>query len=289
MEDFRPSITALGVARRRAAHQLFDDPKVFDDPLALRIIGETEAAELYAGTGRMEGSPLSPFLRAFFAVRSRYAEDQLALGVERGVRQYVVLGAGLDTFAYRNPHPATALRIFEVDHPATQAWKRTQLDQAGIAIPSSLTFAPVDFERQSLADGLRSAGYRADEPSFFSWLGVVPYLTREAVMNTLGFIASVGGGVVFDYSVEPASLSMMQRAVFEFMAARVARAGEPWRTFFDPTALTSELKAMGFSTMEDLGGDEINRRYFQDRRDGLRVGSIGRLMYAGSGAVNGKR
>jgi methyltransferase (TIGR00027 family) len=127
MEDSRPSITALRVARRRAAHQLLDDPRVFDDPLALRIIGEAEAAGLQASAGRQDGSPLSPLLRAFFAVRSRYAEDQLALAVKRGVRQYVVLGAGLDTFAYRNPYPTAALRVFEVDHPATQRWKRVQL------------------------------------------------------------------------------------------------------------------------------------------------------------------
>jgi O-methyltransferase involved in polyketide biosynthesis len=130
-----------------------------------------------------------------------------------------------------------------------------------------------------LTDGLRSAGFRVDQPSYFSWLGVVPYLTREAVLSTLGFIA-LGGSVVFDYGIEPSSLSMIQRAVFEFMAARVARAGEPWRTFFDPTALAAELKAMGFGSIEDLDGDEINRRYFQGRSDGLKVGGLGRLVYA---------
>lgn len=215
------------------------------------------------------------------AARSRYAEDELARSVADGVRQYVVLGAGLDTFAYRNPHPD--LRVFEVDHPATQAWKREQLQAAGIAIPSSLTFVPIDFERQTLADALKQYGFNARAAAFFSWLGVTPYLTREACMTTLGFVAKLpaGSGVVFDFAVDPALLNPGQRQALDALSARVARYGEPLQLFFDPGKLQDELKSMGFHRTELLQGKELNARYFNDRNDGLLVrGSIGHLMGA---------
>jgi methyltransferase (TIGR00027 family) len=128
------------------------------------------------------------WLAPFVAARSRYAEDQLAQAVEQRVAQYVVLGAGLDTFAYRNPH-AAYLRVFEVDRPATQAWKLERLQAAGIAVPPELQFVPVDFERQTLATGLEQGGFDSGSPAFLSWLGVTPYLTRESCMATLRFIA----------------------------------------------------------------------------------------------------
>src|SRR5580700_3359014 len=150
MQEGKFSRTAHRVAVRRAAHQLLDQPRVLDDPLALRIIGTAAAEELR--TNPKEHHAFSRAFRAFMAARSRFAEDELAGAVGQGVKQYVVLGAGLDTFGYRNPH--AGLRVFEVDHPDTQAWKRDQLQAAGIAIPASLTFVPIDFERQTLGDGL---------------------------------------------------------------------------------------------------------------------------------------
>src|ERR1700686_1320542 len=181
MQEGKFSKTAHRVAIRRAAHQLLDQPRVLDDPLALRIIG-SEAEEALRSDPK-EDHAFSRGFRAFMAARSRYAEDELAHAVAHGVRQYVVLGAGLDTFAYRNPHPG--LRVFEVDHPDTQEWKREQLLAAGIAVPSALSFVPIDFERQTLADGLARAGFGAGDAAFFSWLGVTPYLTREACRTTL--------------------------------------------------------------------------------------------------------
>jgi methyltransferase (TIGR00027 family) len=192
MRADRPSLTAQRVAMSRAAHQLFDEPKVLEDPLALRIIGPESAEVLRSERSRYAAGP-ARHLRAFLIARSRLAEDTLADAVSRGVHQYVILGAGLDTFAYRNPHPASSLKVFEVDHPRTQAWKRGQLSSAAIAVPESLTFVPVDFETQTLADGLRCAGFRAEEPSFFSWLGVSMYLTREAVLSALGYVAALPG------------------------------------------------------------------------------------------------
>ena len=279
MQEGKFSRTAQRVAIRRAAHQILDDPRVLDDPLALRIIGRE--AENALRTDPKEHHAFSRAFRAFMAARSRYAEDELARAVRHGVRQYVVLGAGLDTFAYRNPH--AGLRVFEVDHPATQAWKREQLREGGIALPQSLTFVPIDFEQQTLADGLGQSGFDASAPGFFSWLGVAPYLTREACMTTLSFIARMpaGSGVVFDFAVDPALLNAGQRQALDALAKRVAAAGEPFQLFFDPEKLRDELKAMGFHRTEFLQGKELNARYFKDRKDGLLVrGSIGHLMSA---------
>jgi methyltransferase (TIGR00027 family) len=274
MRNAQPSRTAQRVALRRAAHQLLDDPKVFDDPLALAIAnGEPEL------TAESQ-HPYSRALRAFLAVRSRYAEDQLAVAVQRGIRQYVVLGAGLDTFAYRNPFQSAALRVFEVDHPATQEWKRAQLRDAGIAIPEEMTFAAVDFERQSLEEGLLGAGFDQRKPAFFSWLGVTPYLSRTAFDATIAFIASLpsGSGVVFDFAMERSLLSPLQQLALDRMAARVARAGEPFQLFFDPAALALDLARLGFGNIEDLNGDQINARYFAGRADGLAVSGGGHLL-----------
>src|SRR5271165_3427386 len=279
MQEGKFSRTARRVAIRRAAHQLLDQPRVFDDPLALRIIGP-EAEEVLRSDPK-ESHAFSRAFRAFMAARSRYAEDELAHAVAHGVRQYVVLGAGLDTFAYRNPHPH--LRTFEVDHPATQAWKREQLQAARIAIPPSLTFVPIDFELQTLADRLEQSGLNASSAAFFSWLGVTPYLTREACMTTLSFIAKLpaGSGVVFDFAVDPALLNAGQRQALDALSKRVARYGEPFQLFFDPGKLQDELKALGFHRAEFLQGKELNARYFRDRKDGLLVrGSIGHLMGA---------
>jgi methyltransferase (TIGR00027 family) len=279
MQEGKFSRTAQRVAIRRAAHQLLDQPRVLDDPLALRIIGSEAAGALRSNP--KEDHAFSRAFRAFMAARSRYAEDELARAVGHGVTQYVVLGAGLDTFAYRNPHPG--LRVFEVDHPATQAWKREQLQAAGIAIPPSLTFVPIDFEQQTLADGLGQSGFNTNAAAFFSWLGVTPYLTSEACMTTLGFIAKMpaGSGVVFDFAVDPALLNAGQRQALDALSERVARYGEPFQLFFDPGDLQNELKGMGFQRMEFLQGKEINARYFKDRKDGLLVrGSIGHLMGA---------
>ena len=282
MRTGQPSTTAQRVALRRATHQFLDNPRVFDDPVALRIIGQETAAALQAGLPPSMTTPLEPYLRASLAARSRYAEDELALAFERGVSQYAVLGAGLDTFAYRNLYPEGSLHVFEVDHPDTQAWKRSCLEEVGIALPPDLTFAPVDFEQQTLADGLRAAGHDASKSTFFSWLGVTPYLATEAIMATLRFVASApaGSGIVFDYVISPSLLTPAQMSSFNTLSRRVAAAGEPWQSFFDPEMLRKDLLALGFSHVEDNGPEQTNARYFKDRQDGLRVGSLSHLVSA---------
>ena len=274
------SKTAYGVALRRAAHQLFDDPKILDDPLALRIVGEKAAGALRAKQTEAQ-NPISRAFRAFVAARSRYAEDQLAVATHREATQYVILGAGLDTSAYRCRH--FGLRVFEVDHPATQAWKRECLQAASIAIPLSLTFVPIDFERNTLANGLQQSGFDLDSPAFFSWLGVTPYLTRGACLTTLAAIANLPSpsAVVFDFAVRRDLLNFPQKLALYALSRRVAAAGEPFRLFFDPGTLADDLQGLGFSRTEALDGAEINRRYFHNRTDGLRVsGGLAHLMAA---------
>jgi methyltransferase (TIGR00027 family) len=278
----RPSLTAQRVAVSRAAHQLYDHPRILDDPIAARIIGPQGRAELRKHRRRFE-APLACRLRAFLMARSRVAEEALAAAVARGVRQYVVLGAGLDTFAFRNPYPASLLRIFEADHPATQAWKRAQLSAAGIPLPESLTFVPLDFETQTLAAALREAGLNCEQPAFFSWLGVSMYLTHEAVMATLRYVASSlpqHSGIVFDYVVPLASVGIVPRLAARALLLRVAAVGEPWQAFFDPTVLAAQLRALGFTCTEDLGPEELNARFFRDRQDRLQVAGLGRVMRA---------
>src|SRR5271154_5468408 len=165
MEEARPSKTALRVALRRAAHQLYDaQPLVLNDPIAVRILGATYAEELRRTPTRPD-RPFSVGLRAFLVARSRYAEDMLARAVAQEVTQYVLLGAGLDTFAHRNPY--AHLRVFEVDHPATQQWKRALLETSALPAPANLIYAPVDFERESLPEQLHSVGFNPAVPTFF--------------------------------------------------------------------------------------------------------------------------
>jgi methyltransferase (TIGR00027 family) len=279
LEPGQPSSTARGAAMQRAVHQLLETPRVFDDPLALRIFGADAVRWLGHNLERYRAAG-SRAMRAFLVMRSRYAEDQLALAVSRGVRQYVVLGAGLDTFACRNPHPR--LRVFEVDHPSTQGWKRSRLAEQSIAMPRSLTFAPVDFESGTLAAGLEAAGFRADQPAFFSWLGVVIYLSKPAVAETLRYIAArpAGSQVVFDFAPPAESISEYERGSRAVSAARVARSGEPWINYYDPAPFADELRASGFASAHYAGTGEMNARYFGGRADGFRLYGSGRMMAA---------
>lgn len=282
MADDSPSRTALSVARRRAAHQVLDEPVIFEDPLAFAILGIEAASALGAGHSWLDQSPFARILRASLAARSRFAEDCLHAAVREGTGQYVLLGAGLDTFACRNPYPVRTLRVFEVDRPAVQQWKRVRLAAAGLTVPPSLIFAPVDFEAQSLGEGLRLAGFDSGQPAFFSWLGVTMYLSEGAIEETLRLVAAMpgGSGIVFDYMLAPSLLGPEERANFDGLARRVALAGEPFQAWFDPPALTERLQSMGFGQIEDIHPDAMNSRYFQGRTDGLRFGRLAHVMHA---------
>jgi methyltransferase (TIGR00027 family) len=282
MRTGSPSKTALSVAVRRAEHQLFDFPHVLEDPLACRIIGPMAATSMVFGwwTAYL---PASRYLRAFMAVRSRYAEDQLARAIAWGTTQYVILGAGLDTFAYRNPYSNFELRTFEVDHPDTQAWKRQQLDLMSIPVPSNVTFVPVDFEHQSLDIELERAGFALGEPAFFSWLGVTPYLANEVVMETFRQIHSFcpANAIAFDYALQWQTLPANERVAADALRESVARAGEPFKSAFSAEVLLNGLKKIGFRRVENPTPEYLNSLYFRHRMDGLRVrGRLGGLMCA---------
>jgi methyltransferase (TIGR00027 family) len=251
VREGEPSRTAIGAAALRAAHQ-DDDPRIFTDPLARRILGDPDELPDLAWS--------QPRLRLFVAVRHRFAEDSLAAAVARGTRQVVVLGAGLDTFAYRNPFPDT--RVFEVDYPATSAWKRERLAATGIEVPDNVTFVAVDFERDSLAGRLADAGFDAASPAFFVWLGVVPYLSDRAVRATLAVIAAVPDGeVVLDY-VKPVDHAPAEaRADRESLVAHVADVGEPLRPGLETEDVHAMLRELGFTEIEDIGRREIRSRY----------------------------
>jgi len=258
----KPSQTALTAATHRAAHQVLEQGRIFCDPLALAILGQEAEASVRA----LADDPARRRMRIFIAARTRFAEDALNSAVEQGVRQMVVLGAGLDTLAYRTRF-ADRLRMFEVDHPSTQTWKTERLSEAKIPIPATLTYCPIDFERQSLGSGLAAAGFDPNAAAFFSWLGVVPYLSGIAIWSTLAFIAGLGGEaqVVFDYSNPPDQLSADARASHDIRAAQVGRDGEAWITHFDSAALRVDLLSVGFSEIEDLSPKAIAARYFPGR------------------------
>lgn len=281
LREDSPSRTAAGVAFRRAAHQVLDRPPVFDDPLARLVLGSEAQAILDTDPRRGNDGVASSYLRAFLAVRSRVAEDRVAAAVASGVRQYVVLGAGLDTFACRNPFPD--LRVFEVDHPGTQAWKLERLRAAGLIASPKTVYVPVDFEAQTVARELAEHGFDPASPTAVSWLGVVPYLEERTVWATLEWAVGVVGAqghIVFDYGSQPRWWQFGQRAVLRRLAARVAAAGEPFRTRLQPAYVRHRLTAMGFTAVTDLDSRELNRQYFVGRRDGLRVGGSGHVVIA---------
>lgn len=274
MEPGRPSRTALSAAYARAVHQVTDWPCVFPDPLAMRIIGADAAAPAASG--------MPAAVRMFMAIRHRLAEDALAAAVATtNTRQVVILGAGMDTFAYRNPYPG--LRVFEVDHPDTQSWKRKRLAEAGIHVPGTVVYCPIDFEEQTLDSGLADRGFDRGARTFFIWLGVLPYLTRDMVCTTLRFVAglSARAEIVFDYNQPPATLPSRRRRTMTALTEKMAERGEPWQSFFTPDEIAGVLAELGFGTVEDLGWRQCLERYAADTSMPDLFG--GRIVHAGTG------
>jgi methyltransferase (TIGR00027 family) len=281
VREGEPSRSALSVASLRAVHQLLDEPLVLLDPIALPLLGTSTEAALRDDPFALN-DPMSRGVRGTLIARSRFVEDELSSCVAAGVRQYLVVGAGLDTFAYRNPYRDEGLRVFEVDHPGTQRWKQQLLAEAGIGVPASLTFVPADFERDDLGSALRQAGFRADQAACVSWMGVTMYLTAEAVAATLRTVAGFAAGsrLCFDYRVPVTMLNPIERVINEVMEQRLAALGEPWLSTFDPTQLHRQLLELGFRTAESATPEELNARYFARRKDGLCAGSGVRIMCA---------
>ena len=276
MLDATPSITARSVAVLRALHQEADQPVVFADGLALKILGADGAALVRAEMARrFERAQL----RASVAARSRIAEDVLADAASQGVRQYVLLGAGLDSFGCRDALADVA--VFEVDHPATQGWKRALLAEARLAVPPRLRFVPMDFERQDLHEVLAGAGFRLDRPAVFAMLGVTIYVDKAALLRTWATVAAMPPGtarLVFDYAEDHADAPEAVRAAREALARRVALAGEPWRTCFRPAELRALLLELGFRDVVDEDAGAMAARLFAGRADGLRPGTLSHVV-----------
>jgi len=221
------------------------------------------------------GHPLASIGRLFTAARSRIAEDALSGAIERGVQQIVILGAGLDTLALRSIHGARQIRIYEVDRPATQAWKRQRLAEAQLALPPWLILVPIDFERDDLGERLADAGFRQNSPTFFIWLGVVPYLTREAIVRTLDYTASIQNSeVVFDYMEPPEAFSEEMKELVTRRTEQLEKMDERWASRFGPDDIAAVLRSHEFSDIEDISFDEIKSR-FGDAVQGLAPGHAG--------------
>jgi methyltransferase (TIGR00027 family) len=279
--DNGPSRTALATAYARAFHQIIDRPTIFSDELAVPLLGITadELTELSRRKDDQVGAVISDRdRRLFFATRARVAEDAVAAAASAGTRQVVILGAGLDTFAYRNHH--RDLQVFEIDHPATQAWKRDRLDAAGIGIPATLTLVPVDFETQDLAAEFESAGFTRTEPAIFVWLGVIFYLTPGAARATLEYIAEQAQPVevVFDYLQSPST--EQDRADIQARAQRLAAAGEPFHSYFTPDEIATLLRTLGFTTIDDRAGHDAITAYLHEQQPGAAMENSARVLHA---------
>jgi len=268
---------------RRAAHYLLDaEPKILSDTFARAFAGFSSDQEFLAGLDAVPSANLA-WLRTSFALRNRLAEDELADAVKGGVAQYVILGAGLDSFAYRRPDLMQSLTVYEVDHPASQAWKRERVAALGIEVPSTLHYVPIDFEDATLIEGLASAGLDRRAPVFFSWLGVTQYLTREAGLRTLQECATVSSAnctLVMEFIAPPEMLEDGEAALCRSLASASANVGEPWLCFYTFDEMTENLKTAGFGSVELFSPERAHSRYLAGRSDGARLPGYFRMVKA---------
>jgi methyltransferase (TIGR00027 family) len=283
VENEDVSRTAIQVAMRRAAHLLLDaDPKILIDRFASQLAGFASDQELLAGYRSL---PLAdvPWMRTPFVLRDRYTEDQLAQAFQKGIAQCVILGAGLNSFAYRQPEGMLGLQVFEVDHPATQTWKRRRVAELELVVPATLHYAPVDFEKETLIDGLLRTSFNQEAPAFFSWLGVTQYLTQPAILRTLQDIVAVaapGSELVIQFIAPAEALVDKEAALVTALAEGAARVGEPWLTFFKPVDLEKHLRRIGLEEIVHFGADEASTSYLAERTDGLRLPAYFRMIKA---------
>ncbi|MDX2155317.1 MAG: class I SAM-dependent methyltransferase [Hyphomicrobiaceae bacterium] len=283
MELKPASSTAVSVARQRAAHQILDgDPKVHEDRLIVGLVPETTEVAIRAAATVLQQEPRRR-ARANFVLRSRYAEDLLEAAVRTGTRQYVILGAGLDTFGCRQPEWAKEIAIVEIDHPASQNFKRAHLHAAGIALPRNLHFAPIDFESESLSEKFASLPLSKDQTVFFSWLGVTQYLERSTLSATLKAIAAWPGGghlVLTHIHDDWSALDEVARVAMETAESFSVESGEPWLSKLSEPSMKNLLHEVGFAQSTHLSTSEAKKRYFDARTDGLEpAGGIG-IAYA---------
>jgi len=292
MEAIQAGITALITAYARAYHATHDVPTIFDDSLADQYFSEAEHTQFdrqlaeslaaiapdVAASNPDQATALAYVMQNMHEPvtlsRSRYTEDSLDAAVREGVQQYVILGAGFDTFAFRRPQLLRQIDVFEVDHPVTQGMKRQRIAFAGWTIPDRLHLLPVDFAQTSLADALRNSSYDPGQLTFMSWLGVTYYLTQEVITETLRAISGIaprGSTVVFDYMDLDAFDADKAAPRTRLMHGIARRVGEPMKSGFEPSQLAEMLQGLGFVLAENLSPEEIGKRYFGGRTDHLRA------------------
>jgi methyltransferase (TIGR00027 family) len=267
MNSQEASQTALATAYLRAAHQLLDAaPRILDDPIAVRLLGEDTSQKVREFAEHYR-NPAAKALRSHVVLRSRFAEDRLADAVQRGISQYVILGAGFDTFAFRQPDWAKSLKIFEIDHPDTQLVKRSFLTKASLDLAANVRFAQIDFEHESLLEGLCRYHVSLEEPTFFSWLGVTVYLKEAAIDAALKSMAAYPSGseVVLTFKQPPAKTAGRAAEAARKLADNVASVGEPFVSFYEPKAMEAKLLSAGFGKVEFLDLETADTRYFASR------------------------
>ena len=261
------SKTAVGAAMLRAAHQLIDgEMKIFDDEVILKLLEPVQLEYIRQHRAEFAIERLQS-LRSHIVLRSRYAEDCLKKAYDRGMRQYIILGAGLDTFAYRQPDWAAGLTIIEADHPASQSYKLHKLEQAGIGLSDNQLFASLDLDKDDLSLVFKNIGLRPGEPVFISWLGVMVYLHWDTIDRIFSFVASLPKTSEFVFTFSPRRFPGWPDPI----ALRAEAAGEPWISFIDPPELQDKLKSFGFSDIHFLEPEEARQLYYMDERIRLPV------------------
>ena len=281
MDERKPSRTATIAAINRAAHLFLDgEPKILRDELALGLSGMPNEEEIRALLSRVEseisqqfgpeiGKAMWPGYRGLVLARNRYTEDELETAIRNGVSQYVILGAGLDSFAYRRRDLENVLNVFEVDYPTTQQWKKSRIQELGVSFPTNLTFIPLDLEKHTLSEVLRIGGYRADLPAFFSLLGVTQYLTEKAIFEILQEVVrgAPGTGIVFEYVLIDSLLTEKNKKIVDIHKRNSVNSGETWLSQFNPIDLANRVKQLGFLSVSDFGSEEAKDAYFTGRTD----------------------
>ncbi|GAA0549029.1 methyltransferase (TIGR00027 family) [Rhizomicrobium palustre] len=265
MQDHQASRTALGVAYIRAAHQILDShPLLFADPVAVRFLGPDTADAIHGMIARHQ-HPRGRGLRSHVCLRARFAEDMLAEEAANGATTYVLVGAGFDTFAFRQPHFAKGMRIVEIDHPATQAAKRQMIAAAELTVPENLRFAAADFTREGLGDVLGRLGIDPNEGVYFSWLGVSMYLTEADIDKSLEAMAKVStrASITLTFRQPPDPSMPAEKEIADVVAAM----GEPFISAFSEEAMAEKLKQKGFAQQNFLDPENAATRYYAEQRD----------------------
>jgi methyltransferase (TIGR00027 family) len=281
----KPSETAQFAAAHRAYHFMHDRPAILEDAPAIWLLAPPLSSILRVAPLRwLFWRPLLAKVRpmsAFIVVRSRYAEDALEDSIRDRCPQYVILGAGLDSWALRHDQPGVT--VFELDHPATQEWKEARIRSRLGGLPSHLVLIPIDLERQSVADVLPSSGFDPLSKVFVSWLGTICYLTRGAIGGTFASLATVcapGSRIAFDYFQPKSTMSPEDLELFEVLDEGGARRGEPMHTLLEEEQMAEILLSAHFRVVEDLSATEIRQRYLPQRSDSFDIPGFVRLCCA---------